>query len=206
MSVQELIRDGLLYRDWDLIIRAYKKLNESFETTTESVKLYNAAVEPTTWEKPDFTSIHNNEQYVAAHEIGKPKPKKRGRPKKVKVETTEEDEDLDDEPAPKSKQSGPAPELNFNAAAVKPRTSDSQPHRNAFVDSGKSFAKDTALDKKLWGQNEPTPREREFELVPVECGKCHKKEEVPPILAPIRYEEGATSTYYCSKCSKGRKQ
>lgn len=203
MSVKELIHDGLLLRDWDLIIRAYKALNDETEEQVVQPKVY----------QPQEENVMGEEEWNIKNEVysepvkkkvgwaAKPK-RKVGRPKKVKVETTEEDEDLD-EPAPKS---GPAPELNFNAAAVKPRTSDSQPHRNAFVDSGKSFAKDTALDKKLWGQNEPTPREREFELVPVECGKCHKKEEVAPILAPIRYEDGATSTYYCSKCSKGRKQ
>lgn len=65
---------------------------------------------------------------------------------------------------------------------------DSMPEKNMHK-------KDTEIDKKLWGNNRPTERLRQFHPVSVRCRICGKTEEVNPSLvdSPERYK--------CNRCA-----
>lgn len=69
---------------------------------------------------------------------------------------------------------------------------------NLFVDDG-SHKADSTVDKILWGNREPTSRNRKMEEIELECKSCHKtftinKKDAPPSVdKDIRY--------ICPKCS-----
>ena len=58
------------------------------------------------------------------------------------------------------------------------------------------FKEDTEIDKKLQ-KFPPTPRNRKFEFVKVQCRVCGKKDKVAPSLLET------TERYKCNKCSTG---
>lgn len=79
----------------------------------------------------------------------------------------------------------------------KTRTSSNEFSTNKFDSMAERnmHKQDTEIDKKLWGNNQPIERNREFQQVAVQCRVCGKEDTVNSILV-----EGK-ERYKCNKCA-----
>jgi hypothetical protein len=87
----------------------------------------------------------------------------------------------------------------------KPKTKNkntSQPTKKKFINKFNDmpemnmFKEDVAIDKKLQ-KGPPTPRNRPFSFVKVQCRVCGKSDEVPETLVET------IDRYKCNKCATG---
>ena len=78
----------------------------------------------------------------------------------------------------------------------------SQPTKKKFINKFNDmpemnmFKEDVAIDKKLQ-KGPPTPRNRPFSFVKVQCRVCGKSDEVPETLVET------IDRYKCNKCATG---
>jgi hypothetical protein len=101
-----------------------------------------------------------------------PKKSKRGRPKK-----TAKAEQIKAPEVPKINKLNGKPWVDFGTLP------ESKRNRN-----------DTAIDKKLWGKNQPVERRQASSRIPINCAGCGKQCKVVP------EEVGEGSTYKCNQC------
>jgi hypothetical protein len=145
-----------------------------------------------------------------------PEKKKRGRPKKVVKAPTkaaeivedddEEDDDEDDNVVSRAK---------TRVVKIKPMSPEGRKEgsrachaaplgkfKNKFEELGihKKFRKDSAIDKKLWGENEPEGRDR-ASLCEINCKRCGV-EKVVPIAMVFKNADTHEWEYVCDGCIK----
>jgi hypothetical protein len=85
------------------------------------------------------------------------------------------------------------------AIKSKPKKKDSKPEReNKFLDMPEMhmFKSDIEIDQKL-NRLPPSPRNRQFIPINVQCRVCGKKDQISPDLIET------TERYKCNKCSTG---
>jgi DNA-directed RNA polymerase subunit M/transcription elongation factor TFIIS len=73
---------------------------------------------------------------------------------------------------------------------------------NTFKDDGTLETGDIAESRRLSLAKQPEKRRPESKSVEVVCGKCGRKEQVPPLLAPKSLEKGHASSYVCNHCTR----
>jgi DNA-directed RNA polymerase subunit M/transcription elongation factor TFIIS len=73
---------------------------------------------------------------------------------------------------------------------------------NTFKDDGTLETGDIAESRRLSLAKQPEKRRPESKSVEVVCGKCGRKEQVPPLLAPKSLEKGHASSYVCNRCTR----
>ena len=78
---------------------------------------------------------------------------------------------------------------------TKPKKEPSTTNKFDSMAEKNMHKQDTAIDKKLWGNNQPTERTRKFQAVTVRCRVCGKTEQVSPSL--IESQE----RYKCNRCA-----
>lgn len=80
-----------------------------------------------------------------------------------------------------------------------------EPPVNKFKPDPKALARDARVSRALSKVMDPHENRKPAQLVSVECGRCHKKEQVEPIFVPRRIErdDDGTSSYICGKCIQG---
>jgi len=59
---------------------------------------------------------------------------------------------------------------------------ENRPNNFLKTAEAKMFKNDSAIDKKLWGKNQPVPRRSETELWEVDCQVCHRPTVVSPSM------------------------
>jgi hypothetical protein len=142
-------------------------------------------------------------------------PKKRGRPKKVVqpepvVEVEEDLEESEEELTNPDFRVKRAPQkikpLNSKERQGKTncRTEPLGKFRNNFdkLPASKQFKNESAIDKKLWGENERVERSRASKCL-IDCKRCNKEFEVSMSLVHRNSDTGEYE-YICDRCIGGK--
>jgi hypothetical protein len=104
---------------------------------------------------------------------------------------------LSNEPETVAKSKKTTTKKSKNIKTKKTKASQQQDSENKFIAMGfhTLHKEDIAIDRAL-NKNPPTPRNRQFKAIDVQCRVCGRKESINPSLL---YE--APDRYKCNRCS-----